>query len=1006
MKLKLKNSVIIMAILAILTLAAAQSASAGTETFRVSDYEGLHDLLASLNPDGDQYNAYKDDDVIIILEDDLDVYDTVDLGDRGDETTGATLTISRPNITIDGSGKTITSRGYPAFHVEGTREAGQSLDGIVIQNVTVDGAGYQLKMGGGMFFENRANITLKNSTIKGGSAKLGGGGGFYAGPHGGSAGPTITVEDCTFEDNTTAAGSGGAILGFYADLTIKDSKFDGNTAPLGGAISLYGNGARLVVTSTSAGDSVFKNNEATHSGGAVHVVYASGRAASRGTPVITTTDIEAVINAVFENNNKAGVAGTGNYVFGAAYDPTTYAGEVSGAVTSKLTVNGSPVPAVFFADADRTKLFAPANKFIAVSTYKELQEALGYCNFVGGEFEKDAGGHGVITPGSAEDGDIIYLTGDLVSQSPNPAATTMDDITGATVYVSKNVSIFGNEHVIDGKGYPVFNVEGDTDDDPEVDVTIANLKIEDGGYNLKLGGALFVEGNALLSVYRSEFTNCYAGSAGGGTVGGGGGAIYLEPHGKGTPKLYAANSKFTGNKAPNGTGGAISAYMGNITVTGSTFEGNEAASGGAIGSKGVGKLDIQAGNTFTGNKAVYAGGAVDIHHGRSFYKSRGVILSADSRIETTVTGVSTFSGNEAKWGGELAFSRYYDSNYTGNRNEKPTITFGPATGASLDIKIATDLTFSDIYRTEKAADPKPTPSPTPSPSPSPEPEPEPQPEDPSAEPEPSAPSPGPAVNEDVTPSPSGRVDTAIPVISGGEKLIVEDIPAADNASALEKLEKMGLAAGVENGEVIISGEAVDIGTVTLAVVLENGETATVTFSVSPIEETAANADTTASNWTGSLEESQDADGAASYAFIVYVPISLTSDEISSAADVDATIVGGTRSGAVTITTQKTGAGGGRGAGESAFVRIPGTTSDPAGVTITGVTYRVGIRKYSQAMSVKLSDTAVTSTVSPSQSGGSSGGGGCDVGLSFPLLLLVGFIAARAAKIWQRAVKYR
>ena len=240
------------------------------------------------------------------------------------------------------------------------------------------------------------------------------------------------------------------------------------------------------------------------------------------------------------------------------------------------------------------------------------------------------------------------------------------------------------------------------------------------------------------------------------------------------------------------------------------------------------------------------------------------------------------------------------------------------------------------------------------------------------------------------------MDKTIPVVSGGEKLVVEDIPETENASALQKLEEMGLTATVSSGgEVVISGEAVDIGTVTLTVLLENGETATVTFTVSPIEETATTADTTASNWTGSLEESQGADGAVSYAFTVYAPIALTGDEISKAKDVDATIVGGTRSGAVTITSQKAGAG--RGAGENAFVKISGTTSDPAGVTITGVTYRVGIRKYTQAMNVKLTDTAVTSTAS--SSGGSSGsGGGCDAGLSFPLLALFGFIAAKAVKV--------
>jgi predicted outer membrane repeat protein len=993
MKMKSKSIAIIMTILAVLVLATAQSASAATVTIQAGTYEELRNALRNNNPGGSQYETNKNNDILIELTGDLDVYDLGDLGGRGDETTGATLTISRSNVAIDGGNYTINSRGYPAFHVEGGRTEDARLTGITIENVTVDGAGYQLKMGGGMFFENKADIALRNSTIRNGSARLGGGGGFYAGPHGGSSGPTVTVENCAFEGNTTVAGSGGAILGFYASLDITDSTFDGNSAPLGGAISLYGNGARLAVRSSNPGDSTFENNEATHSGGAVHVVYASSRAASRGTPVIATTDIEADINATF-SGNTAGVAGTEDYVFGVAYDPATYAGEVSDSPPSKLTVNGGPAPAVFFADAERTKLFRPGNKFIEVGTYRELQEALGYCKFENGDFEKDEGGHGVITEGTADDGDIVYLAGDLESYSPNPEAAVMDDITGATVYVSKNVSIFGNGHTIEGKGFPVFNVEGGANDDPQVEAAITNLKIEDGGYNLKLGGALFVEGNALLSVYRSEFANCSAGGSGGGTVGGGGGAIYLEPHGKGTPKLYVANSAFTGNKALNGTGGAISAYMGNVTITGSTFENNEAASGGAVGLKGIGKLDILAGNTFSGNKAEYAGGAVDIHHGRSFYKSRGVILSADSRIETTVTGVSEFSGNEARWGGELAFSRYYDSNYAGDRLEKPTVTFGPATGASMDIKIVTDITFSDIYRTEKAV--KPTPSPTPSPAP--EPAPEPEPEQPAPDPDPGqVPAPGPSGVGDATPSPSGTVEESIQVTgTDGKKLIVEEIPESENAPALQKLKEMGLSADVVGGEVVIKGEAVDIGTVTLTVTLENGETATVTFTVSPIEETTTKADTTASNWTGSLTESQSADGSAVYSFTVFVPIDLTGDEISKAADVNATISGVTSGGVVSITSQKTGYG--RGDGEGAFVKISGTTTDPAGVAITGVTYRIGIRKYSQAMNVKLADIPDLAAAEAGDGSGSSSGGGCDAGLGFSLIATAGLALAKAAKL--------
>jgi hypothetical protein len=443
-----------------------------------------------------------------------------------------------------------------------------------------------------------------------------------------------------------------------------------------------------------------------------------------GNSSITTKDISAVVTAVFRNN-RANVPGTNDYVFGVAYDPATYAdSDIGEPVQSRLTVNTAPVQPTYFRRADRSE---SAESFIEIDSYKALREALGYCKYVSGEFEKDEEGHGKVTEGTAQDGDIIYLTKDFESESTNPNAQITDDITGATIYISKNVSIFGNGHEIDGKGFPVFNIEGGTDEEEERVVNIANLKVRNGGYNYKLGGAVFVEGNSLLNLTGSTFADCTAGrksSDGSISIAGGGGAIYLEPHGKGTPKLNAVRSVFTGNKAPEGTGGAISSYMGKITINACRFENNSAATGGAVGAKAVGTLDVLGGdtvntiNTFKNNSATYTGGAIDIQHGRSYYKR---VLSADARIETTFTSISEFEGNEAKYGEDVAFSRYYDSYYKGD-TEEFTISFGPPAGASLDITIVSDLTFKDIDRTT-LADPNPNPKPDPDPNPDPDPDP-------------------------------------------------------------------------------------------------------------------------------------------------------------------------------------------------------------------------------------------------------------------------------------------
>ncbi|MDR3231016.1 MAG: hypothetical protein LBT65_06230 [Synergistaceae bacterium] len=693
---------------AVFTFMSIAPGAEAAATFKAGTYKELHGQLTRLNPadidhdgvtvlipEGEDYAAYKDIPVTIELTGDLDVNDLGSaLKATSDSDTGATLRIARPDITIDGGGRTITARGYPTFNVGGTTgENEPPLGGIVIENVTIDGAGYEAKMGGGMFFENKADITLKNSTIRNGSAKMGGGGAFYAGPHGSAYGPTITIEKCTFEGNTatpadtSGAISGGAILGYYAKITITDSVFKNNRAPTGGAISLYGDGARLDVKGASS----FEGNDARLSGGAVNVFYGSNKIAGRGTPFRTTKDIEATIVATF-SGNTAGASGTGDYVFSVYYDPATHTEKIDPGLTSRLKVNGSVIPATFFGDEQHS---VPAT-FIPVSTYDDLHKALGYTRFNGQSFDVDpASNHPIPTYGSAKDGDIICLTGDLSSQSTNPGALTTDDITGATIYINKNVTIFGNGHRIDGKGFPVFDIEGTAADEPEVRASVSGLTVENGGYNFKLGGAVFVEGNSLFSVYNSTFANNTAGRTGD-AVNGGGGAIYLNPHGGGVPKVNAVNSTFTGNKAPRGTGGAISATNGEITVSGSAFRNNEAAAGGAIGAMGTGKLNVGAGNTFASNAAATAGGAIDIHYGRSA-AGRG---TANSTVETVFTGVSAFEGNTAQWGDKVTWSRHYDADFPDDKSE-PKITW-PEDG-SLNSTILTDLTFSDIDRTTLAS---------------------------------------------------------------------------------------------------------------------------------------------------------------------------------------------------------------------------------------------------------------------------------------------------------------
>jgi hypothetical protein len=166
----------------------------------------------------------------------------------------------------------------------------------------------------------------------------------------------------------------------------------------------------------------------------------------------------------------------------------------------------------------------------------------------------------------------------------------------------------------------------------------------------------------------------------------------------------------------------------------------------------------------------------------------------------------------------------------------------------------------------------------------------------------------------------------------------------------------------------------------------------VTFTVDPILEQDTKTNTTPSEWTGSIIPS----GSGVYTFTVFVPIDLTADEISKVQDVDAMLVGGSKSGAVIITTRKSDEPG-RGAGESAFVRITGTTSTPDDVAVTSVTYRIGIHKYTQDMNVKLADTAVTASGGSEPAPSTSGGGGYDAGAGSAALFALTAAAIRGRK---------
>lgn len=253
--------------------------------------------------------------------------------------------------------------------------------------------------------------------------------------------------------------------------------------------------------------------------------------------------------------------------------------------------------------------------------------------------------------------------------------------------------------------------------------------------------------------------------------------------------------------------------------------------------------------------------------------------------------------------------------------------------------------------------PPPEPNPTPPTKPNPEPPPVPVPTNPASVAE--------------IPSADGSLRAVIVVrdTNGGIMDITEIAPGADNDAAMEALKNMGLSAAVANNEVVISGTAADIGTVVLHLsVAGSAAPVPVVFTVLPIECSAAPvicADPAA--WEALLWD---------YGFQLFIPMNLPAEDAARVADVSVSVAGASI-GSVGIELKEQGGRSGipRAIGEGRVgIKIAGTTGDPNAVIITGVAYRIGIRRYTQDLDVKLTDASIAGGLDASVSGGCAAGG--------------------------------
>jgi len=342
------------------------------------------------------------------------------------------------------------------------------------------------------------------------------------------------------------------------------------------------------------------------------------------------------------------------------------------------------------------------NGVIEVGTYDELKKALGYYDYIINPDTEE--GKYIYVDGSAINGNSIKIMNDLTAEgdkdNPNAAdgADKLDAITGATIVVTDDVTIDGNGKTIIGDGYPTFMFAGKLEDfgNGGIEATLKNITIDDAAYHAKIGGAVFVVGDATLNLENSTISNSMAGSKD--LLFNGGAAVFLNSHGlspeEGRAVLNAVNSTFTGNTTANGGGAALMALNSDINVYNCKLNGNKSLSemgvGGALAMRGASNLLIED-SEITGNEATIAGGGVYIFDGESLFKDDGLITSVNNAIIKN----STITDNIAANGADVTYGRFYSDTFEGDK-ERNGLDISEGNTIS-DYK---DLTFTTIERTE------------------------------------------------------------------------------------------------------------------------------------------------------------------------------------------------------------------------------------------------------------------------------------------------------------------
>ena len=588
-------------------------------------------------------------------------------------------------------------------------------------------AGAVLVMGAG------STATITDSRFKENSAKVGGAISF-AGVQDSS------ISGCTFTDNVGTS-EGGAIYSWTqqgATATVSGNTFSGNTAPFGSAIS---NDGTLSLSDNEIANDYSVTPIGNYYGtieSAVYVKILNGETVTTST---ATNDITAVLTDDNDNPivDRTLVLLVNNEEVETSYDKTTglHTGSYTFAAPGTYEVTAKNFDAahttagtIVYTEGTFTELQNLINAAEEGATITLDHDLVYNANFDGANLLEGIIVNKALTIVGAEGVEICGNDLARVFKVTDNAVLTLKDVTvcdgaaekGAGVYVDAGASLVADnvtftENVAVKRGGAIYS---------EGNVAVSNSVIDSNDITFRTqnddnGGAAIYNNKGALIVEKTNITNNLKdivirnGNAGDLLVG----VVVTSGETLITDSYFANN---TGS-----WGGAISSlgYMNNedytLTVTGTTFEGNNATFGGAIfvessnlvvddctfnENAGVGVGSSGTSNTQGGAIVVHPSGSKATITNSRFNKNSantgGAVSLAGVGQDSLIEGC-TFTDNTANdggavylWTGGNAVVTVKDSSFSGN-----TANFGSAISSDGTLslshnEIANDYTITPI----------------------------------------------------------------------------------------------------------------------------------------------------------------------------------------------------------------------------------------------------------------------------------------------------------------------